>query len=525
MSSSNTLNADTDTSAKELEELINTAPGGATIKLSSGDYDFDDSITISRSDVSLIGSGSDDTTLNFSDQALENNDAYGLRLDGSEDWDMGRLASSVDRGDKQLELGQEPDLQAGDTVRIWQDNDSAFFDDIGDTSWRKQENAELRTSMAKVESVDGENVELDRGVHFDFDQGDTQVERLETVDDVTLEGFTVDFEPDNPDPTLFENTMPEIKGYNALSLDGTVDSELSDIKVVDTPSNAFRFSETLDSDVDDIETEGSFNKGGEGDGNGYAYELHESYDGDFTHLADSGMRHGLTFASWRSSVGNDVQVDFTDRDVNFHGGRDHDNTVQVEQSIRNQDADDLSPTLWVNAGGESYGAITDEDANTATFDYVMGSRRDDDVDGTDDGVYLNGGLGNDTLIGGDGDDILQGGPGDDWIDGNDDIDGGNGDDIVRYTQNYEDYDISFDDGTVFVTNEEKGLQDTLDNIEQVIFDDGTELDTDSRDVSDGKGLDRPSTSDILGSGSDSEEVSSDVQLVGTNSQSYDDVVA
>lgn len=515
MSSSKTIKAGTGISAKELEELINDAPKGATIKLSSGNYDFDDSINISRSDVALIGAGSSKTTLTFSDKALDRNDTYGLRLDGRENWDVGRLVSSVDKGSRHLKLDQKHDLEVGDTIRLWQDNDSEFFDKIGDTSWRKQQYAELRTGMAKVESVDGKSVTLDRGVHFDFDRGDTQVERLETVDDVTLKGFTIDFEPDDPDSSAFKNTMPELKNYSALSLNGTVDSTLSDIRIVDTPSVAFRFSKTLDSNVNDIEAKGSFNKGS--GGNGYAYELHESYDGDFTHLTDSGMRHGLLFASWRSSVGNDVQVDSTDRDINFHGGRDHDNTVRVSSSIRGEDADGLSPAFWINAGGEHFGAITDEEANEVTFDYVMGSRRDDQVQGSDDGVYLNGGLGDDTLIGGDGDDILQGGPGNDWIDGDDILDGGDGDDIARYTQDFDDYDIWFDDGKIFIQHADKGSRDTLDNIEKVVFSDGTVLDTDSKDTWDGDELDRPSATDILGNRSNtSEEIdsASDIMVSG-----------
>nr|WP_298412794.1 alginate biosynthesis protein [uncultured Halomonas sp.] len=512
MSGSKTIKAGTGISAKALEDLINDAPKGATIKLSSGNYNFDDSINITRSDVSLIGAGSSKTTLNFSDKALDRNHDFGLRLDGRENWDVGHLVSSVDKGSRHLKLDQKPDLQVGDTVRIWQENDAEFFDEIGDTSWRKEAYAALRTSMAKVESVDGKSVTLDRGVHFDFDRGDTKVERLETVDNVTLKGFTIDFEPDNPDPDAFKNTMSKHKGYGALSLEGTVDSKISDIKIVDTPSIAFHFSKTLDSDVDNIEAKGSFNKGS--GGNGYAYELHESYDGDFTHLTDSGMRHGLLFASWRSSVGNDVQVDSTDRDINFHGGRDHGNTVRVSSSIRAENADGLSPTYWINAGGEHFGAITDENANTVTFDYVSGSRRDDFIEGSDDGVFLGGGLGDDTLIGGDGDDILQGGPGNHWIDGDDTLEGGNGYDIVRYTQDYEDYSISFSKGKVFITHKEKGSRDTLNNVEKVVFGDGTALDTSSRNTSDGEELGRPSVSDILGNRSKaSEEVDLESDIV------------
>lgn len=500
------IDVDTGITADELEDVINDAPKGATIRLEAGNFVLDDAVTITRSDISLVGAGSDRTTLTFSDEALARNDDYGLRLDGSENEFIGRLDDDVEEGSRRIELDRAHDLEAGDSVRVWQDNDDAFFDEIGDTSWRKQQYAELRTSMAKVESVDGDTITLDRSVHFDFDDGKTQVERLATVDDVSLEGFSVGFELGRPDKTEFDNTLHDLRGYHAVSLESTVNSTLDDIRVVDGPSIAFHFSKTLAPDVERIEAHGTFNKGS--GGNGYAYELRESYDGTFTQLEDTGMRHGLLFASWRSSVDNKVHVASTDRDINFHGGRDHNNSVHVERSIRDAEADALSPALWINAGGESFGAITDAEANEVVFDYVIGSRREDTIQGSDAGVYLNGGLGHDTLIGGRGDDMLQGGPGDDWYDGNDRLNGGDGDDTALYLQGYDAYNIGLDDGEIVVEAKDKGGKDILDDIERIVFGDGTILDTESRDVSHGDAARAPSPAEIL------DDTSADVSVSG-----------
>lgn len=481
--------------AEELEELIATAPRNATLKLGPGNYVLDNAVTISRSDVSLVGAGSDQTTLTFSGTALNRNDDYGLRVDGSESETVGTLQSAVAEGQRTLSLGQGHDLKPGDTVRIWQDNDTEFFNEIGDTSWRKQENAELRTSMAKVSAVDGGNVTLDRGVHFDFDADKTQVEHLNTRDNVTLEGFSVGFELGTPDKSAFENTKSGLTEYEAVSLDGTTNNHLSDVQVINGPSIAFHLARSLDIDARDLQAHGTFNKGS--GGNGYAFELRESYDGTFTGLEDTGMRHGLLFASWRSSVGNDIEVASTDRDINFHGGRDHDNSVRVKQSIRDPDADEMSTTLWVNSGGESFGAITDASANQVRFDYVVGSRRDDTLQGSDDGVYLNGGLGHDHLTGGAGDDILQGGPGNHGYDGDDVLSGGGGNDTALYLQSYDAFDIAIaENGEVTIRGEDG--TDTLHNMERAVFADGTRVDLNSGSISNGEPVSIPSPAEILG---------------------------
>lgn len=483
----------TATSAEEINDLIRDAAPGSTLRFSAGNHRLDDALTVERSDIALVGAGSGDTTLTFTDLALEKNDDHAIHLDGVRTRFQGRLETDLQEGGRRLSLDRDHGLAPGDTVRLWQDNDDAFFDAIGDTSWRRVEYAELRTSMARVEAVESGEVVLDRGVHFDLEAGDTRLARLDSVDDVRLEGFSVAFELGEPDPGTFENTREALEGYQAVLMEGTVGTRLDDIEVINGPSTAFRFSKTLDPQADGITARGAFNKGS--GGNGYAYEMHESYDGTLTGLEDTGMRHGLTFASWRSSVGNDIEVAFTDRDINFHGGQDHDNRVRVEQSIRDPEADDLSPSLWLNQGGESFGAITDSEANEVLFDYLVGSRRSDEVEGSDAGVYLNGGLGHDSLSGGAGNDILQGGPGDDWFDGTDHLDGGTGIDTARYTGDYGDHEVLMGEEETLILG--RGSQDTLVDMEFATFGDGTTLHLASGNAFHGEPLERPEPEAVL----------------------------
>ncbi|MDN3556388.1 cellulose binding domain-containing protein [Halomonas maura] len=510
-----TIDIDPSITADDLQTLIDEAPSGATLRFAAGHYAFDHALHVSRSDISLVGAGAGETVLTFSDRALSSND-YAIRLDGTEKSYTGALATDVSEGSRQLTLADGHDLQLGDTLRLWQDNDEAFFDDIGDTSWRKVAYAEQRTSMARVESVDGNTITLDRGVHFDFAAGKTQVARMETVNDVTLEGFSVDFALGSPDPGAFENTLETLAGYHAILLTGTTETRLADIRVNDGPSTAFRFSSTLDPVAEDLEAHGAFNKGS--GGNGYAYELHESYDGRFTGLEDSGMRHSLVFASWRSSVGNEVQIVSTDRDVNFHGGRDHDNSVRVLSSIRDPDTDALSPALYINEEGESFGAPTDAEANEVVFDYLIGSRRDDVVQGSDDGVYLNGGAGHDALSGGSADDVLQGGPGNDWYDGSDTLDGGQGIDTARYTGAFADHDIQFAENGVIITGQ--GSQDTLTDMEFAVFGDGITLHLASGNAFRGSPLAMPRPEEILSGGGDAPALSITSQVTSSWSSGH-----
>ncbi|MBZ9567508.1 cellulose binding domain-containing protein [Modicisalibacter tunisiensis] len=496
---------DTNITAEQLQTLIDNAPEGASIHFAAGEYHFDAPLAIERSDLSLVGAGSAETRFLFSEAALADGASQAIRVQGGDAVDVGTLQDAVGEGSDQLVLGDGHGLAAGDTIRLYQNNDAAFLDAIGDSQWRETDSP-LRTSMARVVAVDGDTVTLDRGVHFDFAAGDTHVERIDTLDHVSLSGFGVGFTLGEPDAGDFVNQRTDLLRYHAIEFDATVGAEIRDVAVTNGPSTAFEFARSLDMTAESLSTHGSFNKGG--GGNGYGFELRESYDGQYDDLTSLAMRHGVLFASWSSSVGNSINVALTDRDINFHGGRDHANTVHVEQSLRDAAHDEMSTTLWVN-DGESFGAPTDGDANTVTFDYVVGTRRDDIIHGTDAGVYLDGALGHDHLYGGAGDDILRGGAG--W--GNDVLDGGDGFDIAVFDQAFGDYHIA-NLGNDRWYLDGPGDDDILIDMEEAHFADGRILDLRTGELRQGEVFQVPSAETILGDGDATSDTSSSLTLTG-----------
>ena len=70
--------------------------------------------------------------------------------------------------------------------------------------------------------------------------------------------------------------------------------------------------------------------------------MKEVYESELTNLEDHDMRHSLLFGSWYSAADNSAEVNFTNRDINFHGGRDHGNQVIVHSSERDPAADSMS---------------------------------------------------------------------------------------------------------------------------------------------------------------------------------------
>lgn len=452
------------TTAAEVQMLLDKAPDGGVVKLAAGSYVFDAALSITRSDVSLVGAGAGKTTLTFTNAALD--DGPAIHVVGTRTVAAGSLQADAAEGATKIQLNKDHGLWVGDTIRLYQNNSAAYLDSIGDTAWRVSD-APLRTSMAKVVAIQDGVVTLDRGLHFPFKALSGKAERIDVVEDVAVQGFTVRFQLGTPDSTVFENVLTGLDRYRAVEFDGTLRGRLTDVDVVDGPSVGFEFSRSLDLAVHDIAARGAFNKGD--NGNGYGYELRESYDGTFTKLQDADMRHGVVFASWASSVNNRIHVDFTDRDVNFHGGRDHGNIVHVEKSMREAAADDISTTVWINQGGESFGAPTDPAANAVFFDYVIGSRRGDLVQGVDSGVYFDGKAGNDTLVGGAGDDTLAGGRNDDIIIGND------GFDMALFDKPFASYTVGYDEqGRVRVDG--YADHDILVDVEKAVFADGIAVD-------------------------------------------------
>ncbi|MBK1696170.1 calcium-binding protein [Rhodovibrio salinarum] len=412
----------------DLQAAIDSAPEGGTIYLQAGNYTLDHPLSIHTDGISLVGAGAGETVFEVDHSSGWTGDV--ISVAGEWPWQDVQLQASAQAGDTSLQLGKGPELAAGDWLWIEAENTEAYLDSIGDTAWR--EDKPLRTSMVQVKEVTDTGVTLENGLHFDFPEDETTVEKFDPIQDVTLSGFSMAYNLGTPDGGTFENTLGAYTRDSAVHIAHAVGATVNDIAVSDAASSAFTFLYSADVAANGLMSDGTHNKGS--GGNGYGVHLQGVYDSTFTGIDSTDMRHAVVFGSWYSNVGNQIEVEATNRDINFHGGRDHDNTVLVHSSDRNAATDGLSPVVYYNTEGASWGAPTDISTNKVMFDWVEGSVRDDVVQASDIGAYIDGRSGDDVLIGGRGADRLLGGNDDDTLEGGDAadvLDGGDGDDLLK----------------------------------------------------------------------------------------------
>jgi Ca2+-binding RTX toxin-like protein len=461
------------TSAAELQSIIDAAPAGETIVLGAGHFTFENTVVIDRDDIAVTGTGSGVTTIDLIGNARAGGAfQIGSPIDEPTYGNEYQLGEDAAQGSMYLHLADTTGLEAGDFLWIEMPNTDEYLDSIGDTQWR--EDKPLRTSMVEVASVQGNTVRLVNGLAFDFD-GTTTVKQIEVAQNVRLGGFSVDSGLADPDPASFTNVESTFDRSNVISTSAAAYTRLFDIDVRNAPSNGFTFAQTAFLEASNLTVEGAVNKGD--GGNGYAFQLRALYDSNLAGLEAFDTRHALLFASWTSEANNTISVRATNRDINFHGGPDHHNTVEVVSSVRDAtEATYLSPTLFVN-NGTDYGAPTDMSTNTVTFRTVSGTTKGEVLVADPGGAELYANSGPDVLIGGAGNDRLYAEKGDDLVfgsGGSDVIDGGPGSlDVLQYDGVRDEFVLTRDWNGRLVIHKADGGYDIVGGMEALRFDDGT----------------------------------------------------
>lgn len=459
------------TSAAELQAMVDGAEGGSAFRLQAGTYIFDAPIHIGTSGVSIYGAGSGHTTIQVSgDLGGAPLFQIGHDLHAPDVEFSVQLATPALAGTNQIVVAAEHGLAAGDYVYLTQDNTGDWLDAIGDNDWRKTK--DLRTIAAKVESVEGQVVTLDRNLTFDFDPTITEVQKRDLLVGNELSGFTIIGPAGMSDPSVFSNTIPESEGHSMVLLAGTVDAVAFDLRIHEALSHGLTVADSLDAHVKDLTVDGAHNKGTSG--NGYALWIRDSYNGTFEDLTLTDTRHGVTFASYTSASGNQVHVSQTNRDVNFHGGRDQFNSVVIDQMVRvGAEQDYLSAATYFNSG-ETWGAPTDAGRNEIYFRELVASNLSDTVVSHAEGSNLSLLGGDDTAVTWTGDDFVFAGDGDDTVfasSGRDALAGGTGIDTLVLGHDFADMIIQ-NNGTELVFVAPDGSITTALDFEVFRFEDG-----------------------------------------------------
>ncbi len=411
-------------SAATIQAAINSAAAGTHIVLQEGTYTFNKTVVLNKDGITLEGQGN--VTI-IADKSLAGAPALqiGTALFRETETNATHLTEAANLGATYLHLTDSTGLKVGDVLWIERPNDAALFTEIGDTQW--QQDKPLRTAMVVVTEVHGNTVILDRPLPFAFDAATTTVAVADTVEDVTVRNLTFQGDYGTADPSNFNNINKAEDGGMMVLVNSSVRTVIEHVDIVNPGSNGLVLGRSIDAVVDDVTVTGAQNKGDSG--NGYGFWIRDVYNSTFTHLQAVDTRHAVLFASYTSAANNTIEVDFTNRDINFHGGLDHGNTVIVHNSIRTTAEQAYMAAVSFFNPGTSYGAPTDANANVIKFENVVATVRSDAVVAVDTGAHISTLSGSDSVAGGAGNDWIDLGTGSDLVfasAGEDTIDGGQG---------------------------------------------------------------------------------------------------
>lgn len=424
------------TSAVALNAIIAGAGPGATIILDNGNHVFDQAIVIRQDGVTLKGQSETGTIITFAYPA--GTGGNGIEVNGGAKTYLDVASANIAKGATSITMADTHGLKAGDTIWIGQDNDAAYLAAHGWSALdpAKSANNPFREGIVEVDHVTGNTVFLKTAIAFDMTAGQAEVYAIDLVKDVHLSDFTVTSNLGPANAFDFVNTHPEFDNNALVRLDGTQNASIAHITAKDAPSLSFDIRTSLSAHVDDLYVDGGHNKGT--DGNGYGLQIYETFDSTFTGLEIFNTRHAVLFSAWDAEARNQVHVTATNRDINFHGSEDVDNTVIVDSSVMVYDQSlntGIGDGFWpiVGDGGTVHAKTDIFGFNTVKFGNAVGSDAADTIYGVDTGATLSGKNGQDVLFGGSGNDILIGGL------NKDKMTGGAGSDLflVRQGDNYD----------------------------------------------------------------------------------------
>ena len=400
------------TSAVALNAIIAGAGPGATIILDNGNHVFDQAIVITEDGVTLKGQSESGTIITFAFPA--GTGGNGIEVNGGAKTYLDVASANITKGATSFAMTDTHGLKAGDTIWIGQDNDAAYLAAHGWSALDPAKSASnpFREGIVEVDHVTGNTVYLKNAIAYDMTAGQAKVYAIDLVNDVHLSDFTVTSNLGHANPFDFVNTHPEFDNNALVRLDGTQNATVAHITATDAPSLSFDVRTSLSAHVDDLYVDGAHDKGT--DGNGYGLQIYETFDSSFTGLEIFNTRHAVLFSAWDAEARNQVHVTATNRDINFHGSEDVDNTVIVDSSVMAYDQSQntgIGDGFWpiVGDGGTVHAKTDIFGFNTVKFGIAVGSDAADTIYAVDTGATLNGKGGQDVLVGGAGNDILIGG--------------------------------------------------------------------------------------------------------------------
>jgi Ca2+-binding RTX toxin-like protein len=407
-----TIMINTAVTAAALNALIASADPGTIFVLENGVHEFNAPIVIARSDITLKGESEAGTNLHFSLAASA--ETNNIQVTGGAKTYVSTTTSAIAAGQTALIIADASSLKSGDSLYMYQPNSQAYLTANGWTNVSAADAAghPFREYIAEIDHVVGNTVYLKSGIPFAMDAGQTKVFSMNMLHNVQLSDFTVTNNLPVANPYDFVNPLPAYDSVSAIQITGVSGGGIAHVSVLNAASNGISLTSSIGFSGHDLRVDGAVNKGGEG--NGYGILLSEAFNNSFDGLDLTNGRHSFIFSAWNAETGNQVQINNTNRDINFHGSPDSGNVVTVDHAVMQysppQDTSGLND-IWsiVSHGGSNHAYTNIYAKNEVTFHYAVGNSAKDDMRGTAADDYLNGGGGADTIKGGAGDDYIVGG--------------------------------------------------------------------------------------------------------------------
>ncbi|MEK7801263.1 MAG: hypothetical protein AAB276_02305, partial [Pseudomonadota bacterium] len=358
-------------SQKDIQTVLDTSTSGANIIFSSGTYEFDSRLLVIRSNISITGSTDITSPTIFKFAASLTEDAFTIKGKMDTNW-AHTLEQDVTVGTKSIQLSNTTGLKVGCFLHIYQDNDAEFlssgiYDPVKNSPYMATK--PLRESMVEIESIVGNTVNFKHEITYDMAGGAGKIELINPLKNVSLSNITLTYANLGPLNDIdFSNPLVQFDNHTTLGIQYTNGLVLNNVTLKNTPSIAVDFRDSLDGNVSYLTVDGAYNKGG--DGNGYGLHISGTSYSNFEHLTITDVRHAVIFSSWSAEAWNTVQVDFTNRDINYHGSPDHSNTVIVNESL--YEGSDLNTWALVSPGAVDKHPYTDISQNTNLFGHAVG---------------------------------------------------------------------------------------------------------------------------------------------------------
>ncbi len=291
------------------------------IILPKGVIDLYQPIIINRDNVTIKGAGEEKTTLLYH---LKTPNRSAILVEGEIGKKVGKLTKEIKSGDFyfKLKLKKGKKLNINDYLIFKEPNDKAFLKKIGAKKWNKKYPF-VRQAIVQIKNIKNDKFYTKFILNYNFDKEKTNIHKFKPIKDITLKDFTIknSFTPKKDIRYIYKNLYPEYR-VNSITFEKVVDAKVENIKIVNSGSHTLAFDTCYNCFVQNIEIEGSLNKGKKG--NGYL-KVSRTFHSILKDISVKGIRH-ITI-QW-SSANNLLENIYTEVDINFHGGYTHDNLVK-----------------------------------------------------------------------------------------------------------------------------------------------------------------------------------------------------